>query len=155
MNEFEFRDDLKEKRKDIKSFDELVEYLKYIKENGCCGYGESPRAIAQACLAVAWYFASDFGITGFQAGCTMWDFIQDWEYSSNKCGLRIVDFDNMLYPQYDYHFEKTIKNHTWEALQKRAKELLEERTFAHPDVSAHWQRIANGEVPFGYTVVDD
>lgn len=90
MNEFELRDKLREKRKDIKSFDELIEFLRYVKDNCNCGYGEAPRSIAQASLAVAWYFASEFGITGFQAGCTVWDFIRDWEYYNNKCGLRLL-----------------------------------------------------------------
>ena len=32
----------------------------------------------------------------------MWDFIIDWMYTSNQCGLRIVDYDDMLYPQYNH-----------------------------------------------------
>lgn len=156
MNEFELRNELRAKRKDIKSFDDLVEFLKYVKENCNCGYGEAPRSIAQASLAVAWYFASEFGITGFQAGCTMWDFITDWEYSNNKCGLKIVNYDTMLYPQYDCKFQKTISKSTWEALQKRAKELIEQdNKFTHNDVFVHWQSIVDGQVPFGYTVAED
>lgn len=99
MNEFEIRDKLKTDRKEIKSFDDLVNFLKEAREYNV-DYGGAPRAIAQAALATAWWFASDFGITGFQAGCVMWDFIIDWMYTSNQCGLRIVDYDDMLYPQY-------------------------------------------------------
>lgn len=156
MNEFELRDELAKKRKDIKSFEDLTEFLKYVEENCNCGYGEAPRAMAQASLAVAWYLADKFGITGFQAGCVMWDFIRDWRYPYNECGLRIVDYDGMLYPQYDHEFDKTISSKTWHSLQKEArKRLKEDAKHAHSAVVAHWESIKKGVVPFGYRVTDD
>lgn len=157
MNEFELREMLEKKRKEVKSFDELVDFLKYVEDNCNTGYGEAPRAMAQACLAVGYYFAESFGITGFQAGCVMWDFIYGWMYPHNKCGLKLVNYDGMLFPQYRHKYEKTITRSVWEALQKRAKENLEEKNveFVHPDVLAHWDSIAKGYVPFGYTVTKD
>ena len=151
-NEFEAKETLENERRSIDSLDELTEYIKNVKDNYNIGYGTAPRAIAQAVLATAWYLSKEFGITGFQAGCVMWDFIRDWSYSHNKCGLKIVDYDNMLYPQYNYKFQKTISLDTYEALQKTAKENLESCEHAHPDVVKHWQSIANGNVPFGYVV---
>lgn len=157
--EFEVRDQLEKMRKDIHSFDELVDFLKYVKDNCNTGYGTAPRSIAQAALAVAWYFSGDFGITGFQAGVTMWDFIKDWAYPDNKCGLKIVDYDNMLYPQYEYKFnEHTIPEYVWEELQKTAKENLDNfmkdrNNYTSNRVLVHWSSIANdGVVPFGYKV---
>lgn len=85
----------------------------------------------------------------------MWQIIRDMNYSSNKCGLRLIDYDNMLYPQYGYKFEKTISANTWEGLQKQAKENIKAKINAHPDVIEHWNSIANGEIPFGYTVEDE
>lgn len=152
--EFELRDELREKRKEIKTFEDLVKFLEHVKENCNCGYGEAPRAMAQASLAVAWYFADVFGITGFQAGFVMWDFIKDWNFSHNKCGLKIIDYDNMLYPQYDDKFEKTITSDVWDSLKKEAKERLKDSEYAHPAVVAHWKSIVEGNVPFGYKVVD-
>ena len=153
--EFEVKAQLEKERKDIKSFDDLVAFLQRVKDNCNTGYGTAPRAIAQAALATAWYLASDFGITGFQAGCTMWDFIRDWSYSGNKCGLKIVDYDNMLYPQYDDHFEKTIKRYTFEALQNVAKDNLENSSkYTSPAVINHWKSIVDGNVPFGYVIED-
>ena len=46
MNEFEVKEKLANQRKDIKSFDDLVLFLKNVKEHYNCGYGEAPRAIA-------------------------------------------------------------------------------------------------------------
>lgn len=155
MDEFELRDDLANKRKEIKTFEELIEFLKNIKENCNYDYGGAPRAIAQACLATGYYLSGEFGITGFQAGCTMWDFIRDWMYPSNKCGMRLVDYDDMLYPQDRYKYEKTIPTHVWESLQKEAAVKLEESEGAHPTVIAHWRSIVNGVVPFGYIVKEE
>lgn len=155
-NEFEAREELAKKRSEIKSFEDLTAFLKDVKENYNYDYGVAPRSIAQATLAVAWYLAGEFGITGFQAGCVMWDFIKDWEFRNNKTSLKIVNYDNMLYPQYDYKFEKTISPRIWESLQKAAKENLEKDfEFAHPDVVAHWQSIVDGKVPFGFIVKED
>ena len=153
--EFEVKAQLEKERKNIKSFDDLVAFLQRVKDNCNTGYGTAPRAIAQAALATAWYLASDFGITGFQAGCTMWDFIRDWNYSGNKCGLKIVDYDNMLYPQYDDYFEKTIRRDVFEALQEEAEKNLRNSTqYTHPAVINHWKSIVDGDVPFGYVVRD-
>lgn len=161
MNEFEIRDELQEKRRSIKTFDDLIAFLKQIEDIDFDSmdlgdaYGVAPRSIAQAALATAQYLSCKFGITGFQSGFVMWDFIKDWSYSHNKCGLRLVNMDDMLYPQYNYKFDKTISSDTWAALQKEAKSKLENRKDAHPAVIAHWKSIVNGDVPFGYTVSDE
>lgn len=153
--EFELKAELEAERKEIKSFTQLVSFLEDVKENCNCGYGEAPRAIARAALATAWYLAGEFGITGFQAGFVMWDFIFGWNYPTNKCGMKIVNYDDMLYPQYQDKFEKVISKDAWEALQKEAAERLKENEWARPDVKSHWQGIVDGVVPFGYKVKED
>jgi hypothetical protein len=60
----------------------------------------------------------------------------------------------MLYPQYDYKFEKTISTDTWHALQEEAKKNLVERD-PHPNVKAHWESIVEGKIPFGYVISDE
>ena len=153
--EFKVKADLQEKRRKINSFKDLCNFIEYVKNNCNTGYGVAPRSIAQAMLSVGWYLSNIFGITGFQASCVMWDIIRDWQYPHNKTGLRIVDFDDMLYPQYERKFDKIINHETWKALQKEAKENLEKDTnCVHPDVRAHWQSIVDGNVPFGFTVED-
>lgn len=154
-DEFEAREELAKKRSEIKSFDDLVAFLKDVKENYNYDYGVAPRSIAQAVLAVGWYLSREFGITGFQASFVMWDFIKDWQFSNNKTSLKILDYDNLLYPQYGHKFDKTISTRTWESVQKAAKENLESVEYAHPDVIAHWKSIVEGKVPFGFTVKED
>lgn len=154
-NEFKVRDELIERRKNIKNFDELIEYIKDVKDNYNRGYGEAPRAIAQASLAVAWYLSDVFGITGFQASCVMWDFITGWQMTGNTCGLKLVDYDNMLFPQYDHKFEKTIPSNVWISLKEQASKFINDFPDASTKVIEHWESIVNGKVPFGYIVSDD
>ena len=119
-------------------------------------YGTACHAVAACALAAAWAACgdNDIGLSGFQAGFVMWDFIKNWTKSGNECGLKLVDYDDMLYPQYEEKFEKTICKDNFELIQKKAMENLEKSKDAHPAVIAHWRKIANGEVPFGYRVVD-
>lgn len=149
--EFNTKKELEEKRKHIETFEDLIKYLTDVSNNYNIGYGDAPRAIAQACLAVGYYFAKQFWITGFQAGFVMWDFILGWEKQNNKTALRLIDYDEMLFPQYAYKFEKTISSDIWEAIQKEASELLKSGDCCK-EVCNHLQSIIDGNVPFGYTV---
>lgn len=153
--EFVVKEELEKKRGQIKDFDDLIAFLRDVEENYGEGYGVQPRAMAQACLAVAYYLSGKFGITGFQAGGVMWEFILGWNRKNNKTGLKLVDYDNMLYPQYEHEFEKTISLDTWRAIQNAAEEELknvENHYYVHPSVIAHWMSIVEGKVPFGYKI---
>jgi len=97
-------------------------------------YGTVCHALAAGALATLWAMNStpQGGITGFQASAIMWKLIREWYYTSNKTGLRIIDYDKFLYPQYaDYFTEKTIPKNIWEGIQKEAKNRIEEADGAH------------------------
>lgn len=118
-------------------------------------YGTVCHAMAAIGLAAMYAFnetdGARGGITGFQAQCVMWLVIQHMNYENNKCGLRLLDMDKLLYPQYEYEF-CSISSDTWDAVKKEAQELLKENATVHPDVVAHWQSIASGKVPFGLKI---
>jgi hypothetical protein len=98
------------------------------------------------------------GITGFQAGAVFWEFQKQWGvFGHGEKPLRMLQYNNMLYPQYAHDF-KSISSETWEWLQKRATELLNEKRgpIAPTDaVVTHWRSIKAGIVPFGFTVERD
>lgn len=156
-SEFKTKQELQVKRAEIKSFDDLVSFIKDVDEHYNIGYGDAPRAIAQAALATAWYLSGRFGITGFQSGATLWDFIEDWSSVGKKTQCaKIIDYDNMLYPQYEDKFDKSITPEAWKRIQEAAENLLEnDASHAHPDVVKHWKSIVAGKVPFGFYVRDE
>lgn len=142
----------------------LPDFINHVMNDYNHDYGTVCHAIGACALAAAWAANNEKGacggITGFQAGFVMWKFIQQWSYPNNKTGLRLLNYDDMLYPQYDYKFEKTISPDTWKALQDQAKKNLEDNNEdrwwkAYPDVIAHWQSIVDGVVPHGFAVKED
>jgi hypothetical protein len=140
----------------------LPEFMNHILNDYCHDYGTICHAISACALAAAWAANSSDqgGITGFQSSAVMWDFVRQWAYKNNKTSLRIIDYDNMLYPQYKSYFEnKTIDQSTWKALQNEAKRRLDEidsgKEPAADSVISHWKSIVNGVVPFGYKIRND
>ena len=103
----------------------LPEFVNHVLNDYEHDYGTICHAVSACALAAAWAACEIAGLTSFQAGFVMWDFIHEWIYSSNKCGMKIIDYDDMLYPQYEHKFEKTIKPDVWFMLQKEAKNRLE------------------------------
>lgn len=138
----------------------LPNFINHIMNDYKHDYGTICHALSACALAAAWAANSheQGGITGFQARFVMWDFIKEWMYPNNETALRIVDYDDMLYPQYKQKFDKVISNETFESIQKVAQERLDSiknGDTAHPDVIKHWKSIVAGNVPFGYKIKED
>ena len=135
----------------------LPTFIKHVMNDYSHDYGtivKAMNACAQAALRVA-NKEEQGGITGFQAGAIMWEFILEWNHKNNKTGMKLLDYDNMLYPQYEYLYEKEISKNVFEALQKEAKNVLEnDNKYLHPEVKKHMESIVNGIVPFGYSIKD-
>jgi hypothetical protein len=118
-------------------------------------YGTICHALATGAVATVWAMNREEqgGVTGFQAGAIMWEFIRNWNLTDNKVGMRLLDFDNLLYPQYGHHF-CSIPAHVWEKVQEEARHLLTTASgrAASASVQEHWQSIADGLVPFGLSI---
>lgn len=117
-------------------------------------YGTICHAVAAAGIAAmsAVNASPAGGITGFQASCIMWEFIKRWMHIDGPA--RLLQYDNMLFPQYEHKF-RAIDKDTWEYLQAKAtKDLADKVETLHPRVRAHMETIVAGTVPFGYRVED-
>lgn len=125
-------------------------------------YGTVCHAIAACALAVINVGADEEGLTGFQYGVIMWLLIRHGWHPNNQAGMRLINYDKMLYPQYANNFEKKLDRDVFLKLMEMAKEKIQEAesnenklyTVAE-EVMEHWKKIANGEVPFGYTLTED
>jgi hypothetical protein len=94
------------------------------------------------------------GISGFQAGFIGWQAVEDFMGMSQDSPKKILDYDNLLYPQYAEKFDKTISTETWNHIQEKAKKNLDTES-GHPNVVAHWKSIRDGHIPFGFIVKDE
>lgn len=150
---------------DLKKFaDKLIEHCDNLE--GPDLYEETANATTALAHAAVEMCAEQFGLSGFQVGCIMWGIIDKLNMSEHDCGMKLLNYDYMLYPQYEDHFEKTIDLETWIKMQEKASEnyneYLSEKArlengdeYAFPaskKVAAHWRSIIDGNVPFGFKV---
>ena len=106
-------------------------------------YGTCVYAMSIASEAAFNWAARSLGVTGFQASCADMDILR--RTRQFKGGFQIVDYNNLLYPQYrdkfdSLTFESLLHEHKDE-LKKRASELLIANPNSHPKVKAHWERL--------------
>jgi hypothetical protein len=67
---------------------------------------------------------------------------------------QVVDYENMLYPQNQEMFNKTIPEKVWFKLQEEATRLLA-IGIGSDEVKEHWRSITRGKVPFNYSVLPE
>lgn len=91
------------------------------------------------------------GIVGYQVDAIMWEYMKHW--NNVKPPAKLIQYESMLYPQYDYEYEKTISSGVMDWLQKTAAEKLKEHNL-HPYLRIHLRSIVYGTVPFGYSIRD-
>jgi hypothetical protein len=149
-------DQWRQKSRDM-TMKDLPEFLRHLSEDFEHDYGTICHAIAAAGVAAmrALDRTPEGGITGFQAACIMWEIIVGWRTEYRGKPLKLVNYEKMLFPQYEHAFQKRISPDTWEWLRKQAREKLDEEEGAAPGVLAHWQAIVAGQVPFGYRVSEE
>ncbi|WP_139249527.1 hypothetical protein [Lactonifactor longoviformis] len=116
------------------TMEKLPKFLNHLMEDYQHDYGTVCHALSAGALATVHAMnespGARGGITGFQASCIMWEFIRRFNYKNNKCGLRLQDMDNLLYPQYADKFH-TISENVWNAVQKEAAERIKQSEAAH------------------------
>ncbi len=123
--------------------EQLAEYIRTLTDRPHT-YGTCCYAMSLAAVAAFNHVANKLGVTGFQASCADMDILRQtrgWEWG------RILNFDNLLYPQYcdEEHFpgSATLLAKHADKLREKAKEKLASVTDAHPDVVAHWKKLAS------------
>lgn len=139
------------------TLEELPKFINHLVNDYEHDYGTICHAMTAGAIATMYAMDKEDcgGITGFQASAIMWLFIRHWIKANNKVGLKLVDYDNLLWPGRRDMFDKVLEPSTFAKLQEAAKENLQKYKHAHPAVIEHWQNIVDGFVPFGYRVKKD
>ena len=155
MTEKEYKEYIYEKANKVVSKEDLDILLKEVVNDKELDYGKVIYAISACMLATVNYIdrSEVGGITGLQASFIGWEMIKKLMHES-KVGMRLVDYEMMLYPQYEDSFQKTISESMWIEIQNQAKIALEKFPGANSEVIKHWKNIIKGIVPFGYEVVE-
>ncbi len=143
------------KEAEKQTLETLPKFLRHLTEDYKHDYGTICHAMAIGAKAAAHAIndSPQGGISGFQAGAIMFEFIRRWYFIDLKSGLEIINYDDMLYPQYEKRFtEKTLTRSTFECLKEEAQRLLLENPDVHFQLKQHWEEIAKGNPPFGYEI---
>ena len=111
-------------------------------------YGTAVYAMSLAAMSAYNYVAHKLGVTGFQAGCADLDFIRRSRHLEH--GFMILNYNNLLYPQYYNNPDRFPTAHQLlmknkEHLAETARRLLNEgdREHVHSNVWKHWEWIAS------------
>lgn len=139
----------KKKRWGESPFDKFIKFLSSYEHS----YDTICHAVAAAALAAAKCMNRQpcGGITGYQASFVMWQFVGQWMHYG-EAPLKLVNYEQMLFPQAADKLAQVISADTWQYLQEQAKLRLEGELLAHEQVRAHWASIVAGTIPFGYTL---
>lgn len=130
----------------------LPKFINHLMNDYEHDYGTSVKAVTAAMLGTFWAFDKQEGFTGFQVRFIPWMMINKF-WGESEIGRKVIDFDDMLFPQYEDEFRNTISKKLFKRLQERASKFIEEGDL-HPDVKKHMESIVAGEVPFGYKLID-
>ena len=121
-------------------------------------YGTIVHACTAAALAAAHCVdrSPAGGITGFQAGAVMWEFVSRWLHIEGPA--RILAYRNLLLPNNEGMFRR-IRKDTWEWVQEEAARKLatadDSGIHIYEDVKAHLESIVAGTIPFGMTLEEE
>jgi hypothetical protein len=135
----------------FKNIDELKEFISTL-ETRTHNYGTCVYAMSLAAEAAYNYIASKLGVTGFQASIADLDFLRKTRGMKN--GFKILNYSDLLYPQYIYKFTSFAisKDNAEKLSEVAAKELEGAKEGVHPEVIKHWENIAAGKFPEGITI---
>jgi hypothetical protein len=118
----------------------------YNHDYGTICHAVAALGVAGTCLAN--HNRVNGGVTGYQASAIMWEWLNGWGTGPKNIG-RMLDYEDMLYPQYEKKFNQLSRS-AWAFLQEKAAKSLAENPDASPRVRAHWQTIVDGNIPFGW-----
>ena len=119
---------------------QLVEYIESLV-NRQHDYGTCVYAMSMAAEAAFNYVAGKEGTTGFQASCADLDFVR--RVRLLKGPFMLIKAEDMLYPQCNLFDKLSESMDNWKPWAKEeAIKKLSDTSHAHPDVIAHWKKLA-------------
>lgn len=128
------------------SLEELKDYIDgLVKQQH--DYGTCVYAMSMAATAAFNYVASQLGVTGFQASCADLDVLRRTRHIEGP--FIFMQLRDLLYPQYNLHEklnEFIASGQDWlkEEAAKQLAKHVQEGDLAHPNVVAHWRKLALG-----------
>ena len=83
-------------------------------------------------------------------GLALWRFIR--YLTEIEMPLKIVDFTYMLFPGNEKYYANILTPTAFTVIQKQAVAMLENNNYENEEHKAHLEKIANGQMPYGYSL---
>ena len=83
-------------------------------------------------------------------GLALWRFIR--YLNAIKMQLKIVDFTYMLFPNNEKYYANILTPTAFNIIQKQAIAMLENNSYENEEHKKHLEKIANGQMPYGYSL---
>lgn len=129
----------------------LKKLLDHIANDYNLDYGTQAKATAAVAFAAASAFANEAKLSHFQWEGAAMDLLGRMMCPYNKLGYAFLDYDNLLFPQYEYQFTtRRISKKTADKLVKEAKRLSSKKDkdgLVAEEVFEWWRKLAKGELP--------
>jgi hypothetical protein len=123
------------------TLDELTAYIGTLTDRPH-DYGTCVYAMSLAAVASFNYVAGKLGCTGFQSQCADLDIVR--RIRMMKHGFMLIDGSQVLYPQYDIveNVRDFVERQRVGLAPEARKLLAENDRGVHPNVRAHWEKLA-------------
>ena len=83
-------------------------------------------------------------------GLALWRFIR--YLTEIEMPLKIVDFTYMLFPNNEKYYANILTPTAFNIIQKQAIAMLENNSYENEEHKKHLEKIANGQMPYGYSL---
>lgn len=83
-------------------------------------------------------------------GLALWRFIR--YLTEIEMPLKIVDFTYMLFPNNEKYYANILTPTAFNIIQKQAIAILENNSYENEEHKKHLEKIANGQMPYGYSL---
>src|SRR5574344_459186 len=136
-----------------KYLDELKEYVNIdINDNK-----KKEDVAIMGVLSMIETFRKEFSLNDNSISKIVFSVLFNYKYVGNQIGIKITNYDDLLYPDFKKEFEnKTINKNLFEILQQKAKFLLENAPKnTASNVKKHWKTIIDGKPPYGFKIIDN
>lgn len=140
------------KARDVVTMRDVVAFYDELANDYEHDYGTICHAMAALGIAAmrALNNSEQGGITGFQAGCVMWEFIKHFMHMEGP--MRLIEYKDILYPQFDDKFDKKLSKEMLEWLQEKAKKAMDGNVMMSIAVAQRHHDIIAGKLPEGWSL---
>ena len=83
-------------------------------------------------------------------GLALWRFIR--YLTEIEMPLKIVDFTYMLFPGNEKYYANILTPTAFNIIQRQAAAMLEKEKYENEEHKKHLEKVANGQMPYGYSL---